>query len=164
MDIVNRLEMFVVLCLAQVLVLNHVHLLGVAIPLLYIYYGITFRRKTPWWGVLCTSFLMGLCIDIFTNTPGLAAGTLTLVAFLQPHLLEVLAPRDSADNMEASVKALGWGRFAVLSGVLTFIYCLVFFSLELFSFFNWLLWAEHFIGSGLLTWLMILAIESVRSK
>ncbi len=164
MDVVNRLKMFVALFFVQVLVLNHVHLLGVAVPLLYIYYAITFRRNTPWWGVLCSSFLLGLCIDIFTNTPGLAAGALTIVAFLQPTLLEMLAPRDSADNLEASAKGLGWGRFAIFSGVLTFIYCLVFFSLELFSFFNWLLWVEHFIGSTLLTWLMIMAIESVRSK
>ena len=44
--LVNRLVMFVVLLLVQVLVLNHVWLLNVATPLLYVYFAITFPRNT----------------------------------------------------------------------------------------------------------------------
>ena len=42
--LVNRLVMFVVLLVVQVLVLNHVWLLNVATPLLYVYFAITFLR------------------------------------------------------------------------------------------------------------------------
>ena len=42
-----RLAQCVVLVLVQVLFLNHIHLFGLAIPLLYIYIAITFRRGTP---------------------------------------------------------------------------------------------------------------------
>ena len=80
--------MFVVLLLAQVLILNNIHLFQVATPLLYVFFVITFRRGMPKWIILVYSFLLGLMLDIFTNTPGLAAGTLTLIAIIQPYLLE----------------------------------------------------------------------------
>jgi len=40
----------------------------------------------------------------------------------------------------------------------------LFFALEAFSFFDWQMWCLRAIASAMLTLLMILAIESVRSK
>lgn len=162
--LLHRVTMFLILLAAQVLILNHVHLMDVAMPLLYIYFAITFRRGFPRWVILLSCFLMGLIVDIFSSTPGLAAGTMTLIGFIQPFLVERTAPRDSAEDMEISVATLGYGGFAFLSGVITAIYCLVFFTLEAFSFFEWFVWLERVIASSLLTWILILAIESVRSK
>ncbi len=162
--LLHRVTMFLILLAAQVLILNHVHLLDVAMPLLYIYFAITFRRGFPRWVILLSCFLMGLIVDMFSSTPGLAAGTMTLIGFIQPFLVERTAPRDSAEDMEISVATLGDGGFAFLSGVITAIYCLVFFTLEAFSFFEWFVWLERVIASSLLTWILILAIESVRSK
>ena len=162
--LLHRVTMFLILLAAQVLILNHVHLLDVAMPLLYIYFAITFRRGFPRWIILLSCFFMGLIVDMFSSTPGLAAGTMTLVGFIQPFLVERTAPRDSAEDMEISVATMGFGGFAFLSGVITAIYCLVFFTLEAFSFFEWLVWLERIIASSLLTWILILAIESVRSK
>ena len=160
----NRLAMFVALCVAQVLILNHVHLLDVATPLLYVYFAITFRRGFPQWIILLSCFFLGLLVDMFSSTPGLAAGTMTLVGFIQPFLVERIAPRDSAEDMDVSAKSLGFGGFAFLSGVLTAIYCLVFFTLEAFSFFEWYVWLERIFASAILTWVLMMAIESVRSK
>lgn len=42
------------------------------------------------------------------------------------------------------------------------IFCIVFFTLEMFSFFNILFWLECVGGSTILTYLLILAIENVR--
>ena len=162
--LLHRVTMFLILLAAQVLILNHVHLLDVAMPLLYIYFAITFRRGFPRWIILLSCFFMGLIVDMFSSTPGLAAGTMTLVGFIQPFLVERTAPRDSAEDMEISVATMGFGGFAFLSGVITTLYCLVFFTLEASSFFEWLVWLERIIASSLLTWILILAIESVRSK
>ena len=128
-ELINRLVMFVALFVAQVLILNHVHLLGVGTPLLYVYFAITFRRNFPKWLVLVSCFLLGLLIDVFSNTPGLAASTMTLVALL-----------------------------------LTLLYCLVFFALEAFNFFDVLLWLARSVISFVLTMVLILAVESVRSR
>ena len=86
--LLHRVTMFLILLAAQVLILNHVHLLDVAMPLLYIYFAITFRRGFPRWIILLSCFFMGLIVDMFSSTPGLAAGTMTLVGFIQPFLVE----------------------------------------------------------------------------
>lgn len=76
-DFLKRLLLFFGLLLAQVLVLNHVHLFGVAIPLLYVYFVLSFPRDYSRNGALVWSFLLGLFIDIFSNTPGVAAFSMT---------------------------------------------------------------------------------------
>ena len=156
--------MFVALFVAQVLILNHVHLLGVGTPLLYVYFAITFRRNFPKWLVLVSCFLLGLLIDVFSNTPGLAASTMTLVALAQTYLIELVAPRDSAEDLEASAKVLGLTKFVTLSALLTLLYCLVFFALEAFNFFDVLLWLARSVISFVLTMVLILAVESVRNR
>jgi rod shape-determining protein MreD len=156
--------MFVVLLVVQALVLNHVWLLNVATPLLYVYFAITFPRNTEKGEVLLWCFFLGLLIDIFSNTPGLAAGSLTLIGMIQTYLVELFIPRDSVENLEVSAATLGWGKFSMLSGMLTLLYCLLFFILEAFNFFDWQLWILRAVCSAALTLILMLAIESVRSR
>ena len=163
-DFFKRLGWFFVLCLVQVLILNHIHLFDVAIPLLYVYFTITFQRGTPKWMILLWSFALGLAIDVFSNTPGLASGSMTLIAVIQPYLLEIFVPRDSAENLEVSISTLGFSKFLVFCVILLVVYCLVFFALEAFSFFNWQYWLMCAGASLLLTLALIMAIESVRKK
>ena len=162
--LLNRLVMFVALLLAQVLVLNHVWLMNVATPLLYVYFAITFPRNTEKGEVLVWCFILGLFVDIFSNTPGLAAGSLTLIGMIQTYLVELFIPRDSAENLDVSAATLGWGKFSMLSSILILIYCLLFFILEAFNFFDWQLWLLRAVCSAALTMGLMLAIESLRAK
>lgn len=162
--IINRLIMFVTLLLVQVLVLNHVWLFNVATPLLYVFFVITFPRNSAKGEVLAWSFCLGLMVDLFSNTPGMASGTMTLVALLQPYLLELYVPRDSAENLEVTSATLGRSKFLTFSTILTLLYCLVFFILEAFNFFEWRLWLLRAVCSTVLTMVLMLAIDSVRSK
>ena len=162
--LVSRLAMFVALLLAQVLVLNHVWLMNVATPLLYVYFAITFPRNTEKGEVLVWCFILGLLVDIFSNTPGLAAGSLTLIGMIQTYLVELFVPRDSAENLDVSAATLGWGKFSMLSSILILIYCLLFFILEAFNFFDWQLWLLRAVCSAALTMGLMLAIESLRAK
>ena len=52
----------------------------------------------------------------------------------------------------------------MLSGILAFVYCLVFFILEAFNFFDWQLWLMRAVCSAALTLVLMLAIESMRSR
>jgi rod shape-determining protein MreD len=155
--------MFVVLLLVQVLVLNHIHLYQVAMPLPYIFFVITFQQNTPRWLMLTSSFLLGLLLDIFTNTPGLAAGSLTLMAMVQPYLLDRMVPRDVADILPISSATLGFGKFFTFSAITTSVYCLIFYALEAFSFFDWQLWLLRTLCSSVLTLLLIVSVEKIRS-
>ncbi|MBQ3362238.1 MAG: rod shape-determining protein MreD, partial [Prevotella sp.] len=150
--------------LAQSLVLGGIHLFNCATPLLYVYFVMMFPRNYPKWALLLWSFSMGLLIDVLFNTPGLAAASLTLIAAIQPYLLEAFTTQDSAENLEPTLKTLGWKKYTVYAVMTVLIFCIVIYSLEMFSFFNLLHWAMCVIGSTLITLVFIFTFEITRSK
>ena len=163
-DFLRRTMAFVVFCLVQVLVLNHIHLLGFATPLLYVDFAISFRRNYPKWGILVWCFMLGLVIDIFSNTPGVTAGSMTLLALLQPYLLNPFIPRDSTDDLQPTIRTLGVSKFITYVIVCVAIYTLSFFALEAFSFFNWEQWLLTVGGSLVLTVIFVLVVENLFVK
>ena len=162
-DFLKRIVLFLVFVLAQALVLGGIHLFNCATPLLFVYFVMMFPRNYPKWALLLWSFTMGLLIDVF-NTPGLAAASLTLIAAIQPYLLEAFTTQDSAENLEPTLKTLGWEKYTVYAVMTVLIFCIVIYSLEMFSFFNLLHWAMCIIGSTLITLVFIFTFEITRSK
>ncbi len=163
LELIKSVLLFFILCLAQVLVLNNIHLFDCATPLLYIYMVLMFRRNYPKWGILLWSFAFGLIIDMFSDTPGVATAAMTFIGFLQPYVVEPFIPRDSAEDLQPSMSTLGVASFVYYTLIIVLVYCLVFFSLEMFNFFNILLWAKCVGGSAALTTILLLAIEKVRN-
>lgn len=157
----RRLGAFALLFVVQMLVLNNIHLFGCATPLLYVMFVLSFNRNYPKWAILLWCFALGLCVDISSNTPGVAAGSMTLIGVLQPYILIPFIPRDSADDFQPTIRTLGVLKFAYYTIICVFIYCLCFFSLEVFHFFNWQQWLLNIGGSWVLTVLLILVIENV---
>ena len=155
---------FVVLLLVQSLVLNYVHLFGCATPLLYVYFVLPTRRDQPQWATLLWCFLMGLCVDMFSNTPGVSAASMTLVGLPQPYLLRLFIQQDSPDDLRPSMKVLGPVKYSFYTIIIVMVYCLAFFTLEAFNFFNWLQWLACVGGSMVVTILLILVIDNFRKK
>ena len=89
---------------------------------------------------------------------------MTLLAFLQPFILRPFIPRDSVEDLSPSFATLGIMKFSGYTLICVIIYCLAFFSLEAFSFFNWQQWLYNIGGSAVLTFFLILIIENVRYK
>ncbi len=161
-ELLKRAAWFVVYVLAQATVLGRIHLFEVATPLIYVYFVAKFPRNYPQWAVLLWSFALGLSVDIFSNTPGVAAGSLTLIGALKPVLLQLVTPRDAADDLVPSVRTLGLAKFTYYAAMLVLIYCLVFFSLETFSYFDLAEWGLCVGGSAVFTLVLILVFESIR--
>ena len=161
-DVLQRVGLFLLLLLVQVLVLNGMQLFGCAVPLLYVYFVIMFPRNYPRWAILLWSYFMGVCNDMFANTPGVAAASLTLTGFLQPWIVELSVPREAEEDLKTSAATLGMGKFALLSLLLTMVFCLTFFTLESFQFSNISYWLACVGGSTVLTWAVIMALESLR--
>ncbi len=163
--ILSRCIWFVVLFLLQVLVFNHVHIFGYATPMPYVYFLLILPSNTPRWLYVLLGFVLGLMIDLFTNTPGMAAGSLTLVGLIVPPLLTLLSPTDRDDDtLEPSSKSMEWSGFIRFAFIAVLLHCMVFFSLEAFSFFDWQVLLTNIGGSTLLTTLFVIAIELVRNK
>ncbi|MDO4171450.1 MAG: rod shape-determining protein MreD [Prevotellaceae bacterium] len=152
----------IVFVLVQALLLGRIHIYGVATPLFYVYLPMLFHRGLPRWVCLLLCFFTGVVIDMFCNTPGLAAVSLTFVGFIQPPLLELYLKREDDPAFRPSIKTLGFWKFLTYALLLVLLFCLLFFSLEAFSFNHWLIWLESVSGSLLLTLILILTVDSLR--
>ena len=163
-DSFRRLILLVVLCMVQALVLNRVHLFNYAIPLFYVYFVLSFPRNYPKWALLLWCFAMGLVNDTFANTAGVGCASMTLIAVLQPYWLELFVPRDAAEDFKPSLFSMGYGKYIAYASPLLLLYCLVFFALEAFTFFNWIQWIIGSVSSAALTLVLILTIEHFKKR
>ena len=161
-DTIHRTVLFVVLLLLQSLVFNHIWLFGYATVFVLVYFVILFPRNYPRWASLLWACALGLLADLFANTPGMTAAALTLVAFVQPPLLELFIPRNAVENLKSAASTLGFTRFLTLTSILVSLFCLIFFSLEAFTFFHWLQWLLNVVGSSILTIAVLIAFETIR--
>lgn len=164
LNIIRNIVFFIILLMVQTLVLNHIHLFGCATPLLYVYFVLPMRRNQPRWATLLWSFALGLAVDIFSNTPGVGAASMTLVGLLQPYLLELFVPRDSADDLRPSFLTLGVSKYVNYTIIMVTVYSLAFFSLEAFNFYNFAQWISCVAGCTVVTTLLTLVIENLRRR
>ena len=163
-DTLKRLGWFLVYLMAQVLVVGRIHLFGVATPLLYVYFVLQLPLNHPKWGTLLWGFCLGLAADIFFNTPGVGAASLTLIAALQPYYLQAFVSQDAAEDLRASFKTLGSLKYAYYAIPLILLFCTVFFTLEQFSFFHALHWLLCIVGSTLVTTALIFTFEAAKKR
>jgi rod shape-determining protein MreD len=158
-DLLKRAGWFVVFVLVQAVVLGRIHLFNCATPLFYVYFVTQFPRNYPKWGILLWSFLLGLMLDTFSNTPGLAAASLTVIAAIQPYYFELFVPRDSVDDLKPALSTLGPLKYSYYIIIMVLLYCLIFYSLELFTYFIWVQWAFCVGGSAAITLMLIFTFE-----
>lgn len=159
-DLIRRIFLLIGFALVQGLVLGHIHVFNCATPLLFVYFALIFPRNYPHWVVTLMCFLLGLSIDSLNNTQGLTSASLTLTGFVQPYILSLYLDREDAEDFRPSIATMGWVKFSTFAFILTFINCIVYFSLEAFSFFNWQQWLLCIGGSFLITLILILIIDS----
>ena len=62
------------------------------------------------------------------------------------------------------MKMLGVAKFSYYTLLSVTLYCLVFFTLESFNFFNWPQWLACVVGSTLLTTVLVIVIENLRGR
>ncbi|MDY5767185.1 MAG: rod shape-determining protein MreD [Alloprevotella sp.] len=161
----TRTAGFALLVVMQVFVFNHVHLFGYATPLPYIYFLLTLPSTTPRWAYVVLGFALGLLVDLFTNTPGMAAGATCLLGLLLPFLLQLFGPADSDDEpFTPSPGSMEWGPFLRYVFVASLVQCGAFFTIESFSFSAWQGLLATVGASTLLTALLLLSIHLISHK
>lgn len=158
-NILRGIIYFVVLLLIQVLILNNIQFLRVATPFLYLYFLIKMPVGISKTKMLFFSFLIGLCIDIFSNTPGMHAAACTLVGFAYRMLVQLFMGKDLPEEMVPSFKSFGYPIFFRFTLTFVLIHHITLFSIESFTFFDPLFLILRIVASVVLTTLMICSIE-----
>lgn len=158
--IIQFIALFIVLVLAQVLIFNHLFLFNTALPLAFIYFIMRLPVTMSAISVMSLAFLLGLTIDIFSDTAGMNALACTILAVTRIPVLHLYAPReDDVNNLEPSIKTLGVATYTKYALSISLIYCTLFFLIESFSFFNPMRLVLRIAGSTLLTFIIIMCID-----
>ncbi len=163
LQIIRLLQLLALLAL-QVLVMGHIHLLGYATPLVFVAFLLYFPANTSRTELLLWSFAMGLAVDVFSNSPGLASASMTLAGMLRNPLLGAMMSKDEPETATPTFHTMGAWTHVRFVFLLIIIHHSLFFSLESFSFFDLKYLAISWAGSVVLTLLVVLALETFRGK
>jgi len=126
---------FIFLILVQVWVLNHVQWNGYVNPYIYILFILLLPIETPSWLVMVLGFLIGVILDMFSNTGGIHAAATVFMAFARPGVLRLIAPRDGYESeTKISAWSMGFKWFLTYTVMMVLLHHLVYFYLEVFRF------------------------------
>ena len=152
---------FVVFVLLQALVINHIRLFGIITPFLYVYVILKFRIDMARSAIIVLLFLLGLIIDIFSNTPGVHAAACSLIGFIRNPLLEQFVDiKELPGRSIPSYRLFGLSKFIRYTLILVTLHHILLFSIESFSFYQpWLVFIRM-ISSILLSSILIFIVEA----
>lgn len=125
---------FVVLVLIQVLFLNQMQISGYLNPYMYILFVLLLPLSAPRYIVLLSGFLIGLTIDIFSNSLGLHAAATVFIAYIRPFVVRSISDREEEINDFPGLKQNKFSWFLYYSSVMVFFHHFILFYLEIFSF------------------------------
>ena len=148
--LVKNIIRFALFILAQVYVLDNIHLHQLITPNVYFLFilWLPFRMKRTW--LMLVAFVLGFTLDSFHHHPGFHTAACVLIAYIRPFLINLLIPQEGADTNyeEPSFKSMGGMLpYFIYTGVLTLIHQGWLFLLEAWQFGN--IW--YFIMKTLLS-------------
>lgn len=164
-DFGKYIIMFVVLVLVQVLILNNIQFSGLINPYIYILFVLLLPFTIPGYFLLGFSFLLGISIDIFSNTPGLHAGATVFLGFLRPGIARLTSSREFIEKgTTPNLEQLGFASFLKYVVIATLAHHLFLFYAETFSFGGFFETFLRFILSSIFTIIIILASQFIIFK
>ncbi|HEY2583438.1 MAG TPA: rod shape-determining protein MreD [Mucilaginibacter sp.] len=131
---INVLRFFLVIFI-QIFLLKNVTLYNLSTPYFYIIFILLLPFETPNLVLFGSSFLLGLTIDAFYDTPGLHAAACVVLAIVRVLFISITVQKEGFDNEpEPTLSIMGFRWFFTYTIILTFIHHFFLFSLEAFSF------------------------------
>jgi rod shape-determining protein MreD len=157
--------MFVVLLLLQVLILNNIQFSGFVNPYIYILYILLLPFTIPGYMLLGLSFLLGISVDIFSNTLGIHAGATVLLGFLRPGIARMISSREIIEKGNTpNMAQLGFASFIKYTVIAVLVHHLFLFFAEVFSFGGFFETLLRYILSSAFSIVIILASQFIIFK
>ncbi len=131
--IIRNIIRFIILVLVQVLIINNIELGRFINPFIYVLFIIILPFETPKWLLLISAFILGITIDMFSDTAGMHAAASVLMAYVRPGVLKLFSPREGYEiGTDPTIQYLGVPWFLSYSGILILLHHFVLFYIEIF--------------------------------
>jgi len=135
---IKYILMFIVLVVVQVLILNQIQFSGYINPYIYVLFIMLLPLSTPRYAILLLAFIIGLTIDIFSNTLGMHSFASVFIAYVRPGVIRIITNReeDMSDYPGLANNGMTW--FLGYTTIMVFIHHTVLFYIEVFTLHNFL--------------------------
>lgn len=153
---------FVLLILVQVLVFNRLNFFGFINPMVYVLFLYWYPIKKNRTNFILICFLLGLLIDIFSDTLAINTAATVSIAYLRPSIMRFVFGVNyefQSFKLNSSTRAQ---QFTFLA-LLIVIHHVIYFTLEIFSFANILLIIQKSITIGISSIILCLLLSSLFS-
>jgi rod shape-determining protein MreD len=158
---INTLR-FVLLVLVQVLVFNQLNFFGFINPMVYILFLYWYPISAGRASFIGVSFLLGLCIDFFSDTMAIHAASTVTLAYLRPTIMRFVFGVNIEFQSFKLSNSTRVQQFTFLA-LLIVVHHLVFFTLEIFSLANILMILKKAVVIGSASMLLCLLFNSLFS-
>ncbi|MDE7097246.1 MAG: rod shape-determining protein MreD [Muribaculaceae bacterium] len=161
-DIISYILLFVILVLVQGLLMNHIVLFNSAVCFIFIYFIIKLPINLSTNLLLTLGFILGLSVDVLSDTPGLNALTCTVLSVLKrPMFFAYEQHDDQKRNVSPSLGSMGLFNYCKYIFTLSAIFCIIIYFVEFINFIDIIDILIKAGASTLFTFLVILAVDSL---
>lgn len=154
---------FVLLLLVQVVICNHINFFGYINPYIYIIFIFLFPIREERLILLLVSFLLGMLVDMFSDSGGVHAAAAVSLAYARPILLKssfgMLYEHQSIKFSSTDI-----GSLISYISLGTVIHHLILFSLEIFNISNIILILKKTLFSSIFTIILSVLIIILFSR
>lgn len=162
-SILGHIARFILLVLLQVLVLNHINFLGHINPYLYVLFILLYPINGNRSVFLLVSFLLGITIDMFSDSGGVHAAACITAAILRPVALKS-SFGTSYDYQTVKFKSIDFGSMLVYMSLVVFLHHFILFFLEVFNISNIILILKKAFFSSIFTIILCVGFNIIFRK
>ncbi len=151
---------FIIVVFIQVVVLNQLVFSGYITPFIYPVFILLLPFDIKGWWLLLLSFLMGITIDMFSDSLGMHAAALVFMGFMRPYVINLISSKtdfDSGTEPRLSIMGLPWVFFYTL--ILVFLHHFFLFFIEIWGVGNLFKFLSRTLVSSIVTTILILAFH-----
>lgn len=161
-DTASYIMLVISMLLVQVLICNHIMLFSVAVPIIFFYPILRLPGSMSVKAVMTVAFLLGLTVDIFSDTPGVNTLSCTVLAVMRrPVLHSFTGNDDTLSSVSPCIATLGfWTCFKYLL-ICVSSYCLMSVALEYFTFVSLQRTLSIIAASTLVSFVLLLGVDSL---
>ena len=141
---------FVLLVAAQILIFNHLNVVGYLNPFVYVIFILLYPLRTNQEQFLLVSFFLGLIIGLFSDSGGIHAAASVTTAFVRPTLLKLIFGL-AYDYLAIKFDFRDTRRKLVYLGTLIFVHHYVVILLERFTFSNFFMSVGYAMMTSIVT-------------
>ena len=154
---------FIALVFIQVLILNHINFLGYINPYIYILFIALFPVKNNRVVLIMLSFILGITIDLFSDTGGIHAGASVFISYIRPVILKSSFGM-LYEHQSVKFNTVDLGSKLTYFTLITVIHHFVLFSLEIFSISKIILIFQKTLFSSIFTIIISVVVSIIFTR